>query len=123
MFSAELKINGQLIGCLYGRNLGERANGEYRYEYQYYRLGEDLMSGYIHYKRNDGLECLVGRILSGLEDHRAECKIIGCGGFKHCKDRSFDRNRADCKECKEDAYQGIEEVTNAKIRSNACNCI
>lgn len=71
MFTAELKINGCLIGVLYGTNKGPASGADesYRYEYAYHAIGKSRVTiGKTVHKYNDGLEKLVGSILVKLRE-------------------------------------------------------
>lgn len=71
MFTAELKINGCLIGVLYGTNQGLAPGKEdtYRYEYAYHAIDKSRVTvGKTVHKYNDGLEKLVGSILVKLRE-------------------------------------------------------
>ena len=74
MFSADLKINGMLIGHLYGHNTGldpKSPPGVYRYYIEYHSIGGakegfTVTSDYIAHVRKEGLERLVIKSLEVL---------------------------------------------------------
>jgi len=66
MFTAELKINGCLVGVLYGHNEGDIVSepGVCEYHYHYHDIeGGEVLSGDIKHLREAGLRSLVGKIL------------------------------------------------------------
>jgi len=64
MFNVEIKINGNPVAFIYGRNIEELANGKHRYHWEYYQpeLGE-LVKGTIDHKREGGIRALITAIL------------------------------------------------------------
>jgi hypothetical protein len=63
MFTAEIRINGDLICHIQGVNKG-CLNGKYRYHYQkYIPEGNQLSCGKVIHKRSDGICELVAKIL------------------------------------------------------------
>lgn len=65
MFTVELKINGSLIGHIYGRNMGQVTSGETKYEYDYYDVDRrEQTKGELLFQREDGIRALVAAILS-----------------------------------------------------------
>jgi hypothetical protein len=73
MLTVELKINGTLVGHIYGVNKGEcpREDGYGRYtiyEYEYYEPGnKKLIDGTVFHKREDGLRKLIEIILVDIK--------------------------------------------------------
>ena len=73
MFSVEVKINGVLIGHLYGHNNGymesDVLSGECLYSYEYYEpgKGKEVKRGNITHKRDDGMVKLLSKIFKKLE--------------------------------------------------------
>jgi len=71
MFTVELKINGSMIGHIYGHNEGVRASdaeGD-RYRYEYYRPEtRRVHNGEITHVRSEGIEKLVALILMDVEN-------------------------------------------------------
>ena len=68
MFSVEVRINGSMIGHIYGHNEGFTNNSkkydECNYTYQYYDVQEGIVySGEVKHERQDGIEELLKRIL------------------------------------------------------------
>lgn len=65
MFTAELKINGAMIGILYGHRTEKVGdNHGYVYEYSYWEpRSEKLITGEIEHKYEDGLDALVAKTL------------------------------------------------------------
>lgn len=69
MFTVELKINGTMIGHIYGKNKGlaSEGTGETIYEYEYYEPdGGDIARGFVLHKREDGLRHLVRLVLEDI---------------------------------------------------------
>ena len=56
MLSAEIKINGSLLGHLYLHNLGYLKGKltECEYEYEYYEIGKKIIKGNVIHDRQDG---------------------------------------------------------------------
>ena len=73
MFSVEVKINGVLIGHLYGHNNGhmesDALSDKCLYSYEYYEpgTGKEVKRGNITHKRDDGAAKLVSEIFKKLE--------------------------------------------------------
>jgi hypothetical protein len=66
MFTIEIKINGSMIGHIYGHNegLAPEGKGETVYRWEYYRTeSRELQNGTALHKRGDGIEALVCKIL------------------------------------------------------------
>lgn len=64
MFTVELKINGTMIGHIYGHNEGLEDEGLTKYSWEYYRIeSRKVTSGTVLHHRDDGLESLVAKIL------------------------------------------------------------
>jgi hypothetical protein len=71
MFTVELKINGALVGHVYGVNKGVAANGKTSYVYDYYDVGNrKITKGTVKHKRDDGLNKLIALILEDVDAHR-----------------------------------------------------
>ena len=67
MFTAELRINGTLIGHIYGQNVGGSASdGNYKYEW-YEPTLHRIVEGRVAHKRKDGLRKLVRLILEDID--------------------------------------------------------
>ena len=72
MFSAELKVNGVIVGMLYGHNKGyadKKATPECDYYIEYHTFGEyckNVVTGNIIHDRDDGLGLLVSKALEQL---------------------------------------------------------
>jgi len=65
MFTVEIKINGSLIGHIYGQNMGQVPSGKTRYEYDYYDVDRrEKTKGELLFQREDGIRALVAAILS-----------------------------------------------------------
>ena len=69
MFTIEIKINGAMIGHIYGQNKGSVGDGEYEYCYEYYEPDNkiNLQRGTVRHKRSDGIKELVKLILEDLK--------------------------------------------------------
>jgi len=71
MITVEIKVNGNMVGHIYGQNLG-RAYGEgkrvhdYRYEYYNLALGK-IISGSVLHSGKLNIEKLINEILSDIE--------------------------------------------------------
>ena len=64
MLTAEIKVNGALVGVLYARNVtqGPFKDPEYspnEYEIEYYRTGKGLRTDRISHVPKDGIEALI----------------------------------------------------------------
>jgi hypothetical protein len=65
MFTVEIRINGSLIGHVYGRNKGDNNDGTSSYEYEYYEPEQrKVKKGKVDHRRMDGAVPLVVKILS-----------------------------------------------------------
>ena len=73
MFTVEIRINGSMIGHIYGHNEGENyKTGLTTYRYEYYRPeSQKIVNGSVLFKRNDGIEDLI-RVI--LEDYSEKTK-------------------------------------------------
>jgi hypothetical protein len=79
MFTAELKINGLLVGHLYGVNKGpvvsEQVNDLCHYEYHYYDTESGtVVHGNLVYRQSNGLPALVSECLTDAKDKRNDDK-------------------------------------------------
>ena len=67
MFSIEIKINGSMIGHIYGRNIGNTgAKDQYIYEYYEPELRK-VISGNVNHKRSNGIRELLAVILKDIK--------------------------------------------------------
>ena len=69
MFTVELRINGVMVGHVYGTNKGPvpYGKGETKYDYEYYEPdGDGVVRGSVMHKREDGLRHLVKLILDDI---------------------------------------------------------
>ncbi len=67
MLSVELKVNGVMVGHIYARNITstEKLVGLNLYHCEYYRPETRKVSkGKVSHNREDGIEILVGKILT-----------------------------------------------------------
>jgi len=65
MFTVELKINGSLIGHIYGQNKGEDISGKTKYDYDYYDVDRrEQTKGTLLFRREDGIRALIAAILT-----------------------------------------------------------
>lgn len=66
MFTVEIKINGFMISHIYGHNESQQNKaGETRYTFEYYEIeSRKLQTGEVWHKREDGIDKLIGKILS-----------------------------------------------------------
>ena len=69
MFTIEIKINGSLVGHIYGHNEGHiNAKGETLYRYEYYEVEtRRVRPGTVRHVRKGGIRSLVVAILSSVE--------------------------------------------------------
>jgi hypothetical protein len=69
MFTAELKINGILVGHLYGRNTGKLDKQKYTYEAEYYEIASGKVQNLppIQHNRKKGLARLVSVCLGRID--------------------------------------------------------
>jgi len=66
MFTIEIKINGSMIGHIYGHNEGLDPDGSEKtvYSWEYYRVeSRKLQHGTVLHKRDEGIESLICKIL------------------------------------------------------------
>ncbi len=71
MISVELKVNGVMVGHIYARNITpvDKLVGLNLYHCEYYRPEKRKVSkGKVSHKREDGIEKLVGKILTTIGD-------------------------------------------------------
>ncbi len=67
MFTVEIKINGSMIGHVYGRNVGDTPKGS-QYDYEYYDVeNRKIVGGKILHKRERGIKALIASILADTE--------------------------------------------------------
>ena len=70
MITAEIKINGTLLGHLYAYNTGIKSELDtdvYRYNYEYYKVGEGKVTiGSITHSRADGAEKLISLLMGEI---------------------------------------------------------
>jgi hypothetical protein len=74
MFSAEIRINGNLIGQIYGHNLTEQVKGKDSYAWEYYRPVTGLVKGIVLHRRDEGIEKLLTLILKAVADENKRSK-------------------------------------------------
>lgn len=68
MFTIEIKINGNLIGHIYGRNMGMKGE-ETQYVYEYYEPDTPkLIKGEVLHDRDAGIRPLICKILNDIEN-------------------------------------------------------
>jgi hypothetical protein len=68
MFTLELRINGALIGHIYGRNIKVLSKDKCKYKYEYYEPGnKETFKGEIVHDRKKGIRALVCGILKRIE--------------------------------------------------------
>ena len=66
MFTIEIKINGAMIGHIYGHNEGldPEGSGDTTYKWEYYRVeSRKLEHGKVLHNRDCGIESLICKIL------------------------------------------------------------
>ena len=66
MFTIEIKINGSMIGHIYGHNEGPDPNGtgDTKYAWEYYRpKSREIKHGTVFHSQEAGIESLVCKIL------------------------------------------------------------
>lgn len=71
MFSVEIKVNSQLVGHIYCRNVGSVSTDledkcEYKYRYYEPESG-DLFKGDVIHRRPDGIRNLVNKIINDVD--------------------------------------------------------
>ena len=72
MFTVEIKINGSMIGHIYGHNKADIANGVCRYEYEYYQPElRKMVCGEVTHARDDGIRELISMILNDVNKQEA----------------------------------------------------
>lgn len=69
MFSLEIRVNSQLIGHIYCRNITTNITQKTSlYKYNYYRPEEgEIHSGQVEHYRDEGIEKLIKIILENME--------------------------------------------------------
>jgi len=68
MISVELKVNGVMVGHIYGRNVQQVGADEYLYKYEYYEPEKHATKrGKVVHKKSDGIRELIRIILEDLE--------------------------------------------------------
>lgn len=78
MFTVEIKINGSLIGHIYGKNLGEISNGLWEYCYEYYEPElRKIIKGKVVYIRDKGVRELISLILDDINKQEEQKRISG----------------------------------------------
>lgn len=64
MFSVEIRINGNLIGHVIGKNITLTGDDACIYEYEYYDAVDGRhVSGRVRHARSDKIRKLVGKIM------------------------------------------------------------
>jgi len=67
MFTVEIRINGALIGHIYGTNTRELGAGVYEYRYEYYEPDvRKLIKGRVTHLRSSGVRPLINAVLSDV---------------------------------------------------------
>ena len=72
MLTVEIKVNGNIVGCLYAHNEGpipgyNEGGDEYHYSWEYYRVrSKKIITGLCEHGRSDGIEVLVKKILQKI---------------------------------------------------------
>jgi len=66
MLSVELKVNGALVGHIYGRNIQGDTISKYKYEY-YEPESRKFIKGTVTHRRSEGLRNLISIILNDME--------------------------------------------------------
>ena len=70
MFSVEIKINGNLIGHIYGVNKGLTVKGLTKYSYEYYDPEfHKIIKGNVKHHREAGIRPLITTIFKDMEKH------------------------------------------------------
>ena len=69
MFTTEIRVNGTLIGHVYGRNLMETKDGKDHYTFEYYAPENpgEVVKGDVWHTRSDGIRKLLVKILQEVE--------------------------------------------------------
>lgn len=69
MFTFEIRINGSLIGHIYGHNESRTDDeGRDEYSYEYYETGtRKLIKGTVFHRRVEGIRPLVTKILTDVD--------------------------------------------------------
>jgi len=93
MFTAEIKINGTLIGHVYGRNLDETKNGRDHYTFEYYAPENpgDVVTGKVWHKYDDGMRKLLIKILQEVEKKCSTAKEKRSPSRSKCQKRTRGR--------------------------------
>lgn len=72
MFTVEYRINGALLGVIYGHNEGaatpdEDSAGLHEYKWHYHDISRgDVITGHVTHRRSDGLQSLVSDIAAAV---------------------------------------------------------
>jgi len=69
MFTMEIRVNGTMIGHVYGRNLSTDSSGKSKYKIDYYKPElPKLLTTTLYHKRDDGIEKLVETIMQEVQE-------------------------------------------------------
>jgi len=63
MLTADIRINGALIGHLYILNVGLREDDKTGYKIEYYEPGNEIKRGFVLHDRQEGASVLVQKAL------------------------------------------------------------
>lgn len=68
MFTLEFRINGMLVGVVYGHNERDLSADTCEYSYHYHEVDKgNILSGHVVHVREDGLAKLCQKILTDAE--------------------------------------------------------
>lgn len=67
MFSTEIRVNGEMIGHLYGQNIGYTNPNKHNYFYRYYDVTTGITTeGYVTHERDKGIKVLLAKIMEDM---------------------------------------------------------
>ncbi len=67
MFSTEIRVNGEMIGHLYGQNKGQSFSTQYDYFYRYYDVATGKVTeGEVKHNRPEGIQVLIAKIMEDM---------------------------------------------------------
>ena len=67
MFTVEIRINGSMIGHIYGRNVGEVGKGKHEYHYEYYEPeNRTVVKNTVVHDRKKSIRKLITTILNDI---------------------------------------------------------
>lgn len=95
MFTFEIRINGSLVGHIYGRNKGAVGNGEHCYDYEHYEPEKRVVRpGTVRHAQKDGINKLVARILADISGDEAAAAPLSAAPLSMSRLKKTGRKKA-----------------------------